>query len=172
MEAFAGTYRRDRHGVWRYAWGDPVPGSGDVRLSEVLALHLATSLRHADPGALRREEVASICAPYGIARAQLVRTDGGTTDAIVGMRAPEVEAAAMMTVADVAEAASVTKATIDSYRYRGLLPEPQLVVARTPLWARPIIGRWLDERSVGPAQLTAPTRARSRTDGPSHGAEA
>lgn len=148
LEAFAGTYRRDPRGVWRYPWGDPVPGAHDVRLSEVLALHLATSLRRADPEALRREEVASICARYGLTRAQLVRAEGGSTDAVVGMRAPEVDAASMMTVADVADAACVTKATIDSYRYRGHLPEPQLVVARTPLWARPIVGRWLDERGV------------------------
>lgn len=43
-------------------------------------------------------------------------------------------------------AASVSKATIDSYRHRGSLPTPQVVRGRTPLWARPIISHWLATR--------------------------
>jgi predicted DNA-binding transcriptional regulator AlpA len=68
-------------------------------------------------------------------------------DLIVGMQAPELHILTMLTVGDIAEVAGVSKATIDSYRYRGVLPEPQATSGRTPLWARPIIRHWLATRS-------------------------
>ena len=29
-----GAYQRDTSGVWRYAWGDPVPGASDLTVAE------------------------------------------------------------------------------------------------------------------------------------------
>ena len=67
-------------------------------------------------------------------------------DLIIAMSAPELHPMTMLTVADIADAAGVSKSTIDSYRYRGYLPEPQVTRSRTPLWARPIVHRWLEDR--------------------------
>ena len=151
LTAFAGTYTRDAGGVWRYPWGETVPGARDVLLSHVL--HLFRSTQRADGRTLRSPDLEAVAERYGVAAPLLARNAAGNADAVVGMAAPEVDAAAMMTVADLAQAAYVSKATIDSYRYRGLLPEPQLIVARTPLWARPIVSRWLEQRP-GPGWRT------------------
>jgi predicted DNA-binding transcriptional regulator AlpA len=67
-------------------------------------------------------------------------------DLIVGMTAPELHALTMLTVTDIAKLANVSKSTIDSYRYRGYLPQPQMTRSRTPLWARPIVNHWLHGR--------------------------
>lgn len=136
------TYRRDPEGVWRYPWGDAVPGAHDVLLGDVVALHLPPP-RAAAPSP---EDVLEIAQRYGSDRPLLLTRGDGTRDVVLGMRAPELDAPALWTAADVADAAGVSKATIDSYRYRGLLPEPQLVLSRTPLWARPIVQHWLADR--------------------------
>lgn len=144
--AFRGTYVRDADGTWSYRWGDPVPNARDVHLSDVLPLLGPTTLRRSDIHALREQDLALVTARYGVDGPMRTRRRDGREDAIVGMSAPEVEAANMMTVACLADAASVSKATIDSYRYRGLLPEPQTVISRTPLWSPVIVARWLGER--------------------------
>lgn len=148
--AFRGAYARDADGTWFYRWGDEVPGARDVHLSDVLPLLGPTTLRRADIHALRDVDLALLTARYGVDEPLRTRRPDGRADAIVGMSAPEVEAANMMTVACLADAASVSKATIDSYRYRGLLPEPQTVISRTPLWSPVIIARWLEERDQAP----------------------
>ena len=153
LTAFAGTYHRDADGVWRYPWGAPVPGARDVLFSHVLHLFRSTQHPRTDPRTLDPPDLEAVAERYGVAAPLLARNAAGNADAVVGMAAPEVDAAAMMTVADLAQAAYVSKATIDSYRYRGLLPEPQLIVARTPLWARPIVSRWLEQRP-GPGWRT------------------
>lgn len=111
------TYVRDEEGVWRYQWGEPVPG--------------ATDLTSADLAGTDSSE------PH-------ILNDAG--ELVVGIHAPELNVHAMMTVADLAREAGVSKATIDSYRSRGYVPHPQAVMGRTPLWARPIIMRWLAMR--------------------------
>jgi hypothetical protein len=70
----------------------------------------------------------------------------GMGDLVVGMLAPELHVMTMLTVADIGQLAGVSKASIDSYRYRGYLPEPQATRGRPPLWARPIVRRWLQTR--------------------------
>jgi hypothetical protein len=146
-----GTYWRDTGGTWRYAWGDEVPGAVDLTLADLLAIDpradedAARGVRVLDQEGLDwltggQEHVEDI----------LVRTNGRRSpnagDLIVGMSAPELQVMTMLTVNDIARLAEVSKATIDSYRYRGYLPAPQAVRGRTPLWARPIVLRWLRTR--------------------------
>jgi predicted DNA-binding transcriptional regulator AlpA len=147
-----GTYTRDAQGVWRYPWGHPVPGAVDLTLSDLMTIDATVGCTEGIEAlrpltaAERRWLSGQSSAPDQI----LVRERPGhrphAGDLIIAMSAPELHAMTMLTVADIAEAAGVSKSTIDSYRYRGYLPEPQLTRGRTPLWARPIVRRWLNDR--------------------------
>jgi hypothetical protein len=147
-----GTYRREAGGRWRYPWGDPVPGAADLTLGDVLALQ-GTDL---DPGdAAMRPLTAAERAwirgePVDLTQVVLRQPSPGARpdvgDLVLGMLAPELHVDTMLTVADIGELAGVSKATVDSYRYRGSLPPPQTTRGRTPLWARPIVHRWLRTR--------------------------
>lgn len=144
------TYTRDAAGCWRYPWGDAVPGATDLTLADVFAIHLGPD-DHVPVRPLSRDEIAWVKGePVDPANVLLRRgTTGrapGIGDLVVGMLAPELHVLTMLTVTDISDLADVSKATIDSYRYRGYLPEPQAVQGRTPLWARPIIRHWLDNR--------------------------
>ena len=139
------TYTRDEHGVWRYPWGAPVPGAQDLTLSLARRLGLAELPVDGGAGAEVARGAASGSDGPATQQVAVVEVDG-EQDMVVAMLAPELNAELMLTVADIAEAAGVTKATIDSYRYRGYLPEPQVVRARTPLWSRPVITHWLQQR--------------------------
>jgi hypothetical protein len=145
------TYTRDPHGIWRYPWGAEVPGARDLTLGVARQLGLTDvavdgrSLRDGPPstnGSPSSPEHDVALGPEPVTVAQ----SDASPDVVIGMLAPELSAGLMLTVADISAAAGVTKATIDSYRYRGYLPEPQVVRARTPLWARPIIQHWIDGR--------------------------
>lgn len=138
------TYTRDEHGVWRYPWGEEVPGAQDLTLELAQRLGLAEVAIDGQPHTDGDGSGAPGSAPPTSSPVTVTPPDG--TDVVIGLLAPELSAALMLTVADIGEAAGVTKATIDSYRHRGYLPDPQVVRARTPLWTRPIIRRWLEER--------------------------
>ena len=137
-----GTYRRQPEDVWRYAWGPPVPGARDLTLADMLALDTDRPLTNAE-----HEWASGVRA---VTDEVLVQPTPGrrpdARDLVVGMVAPELHAPLMLTVEQVAERAGVSKATIDSYRYRGYLPDPQATVGRTPLWARPVVTRWIELR--------------------------
>jgi hypothetical protein len=145
-----GTYTRDREG-WRYPWGARVPGARDLTLTDLLTMSGEASCVKAIE-AFRPLTDAERRWLAGDRRARddvVLRRNGPQAhvdDLIVTMLAPELHVLTMMTVGDIAQAAGVTKATIDSYRYRGSLPAPQVVRGRTPLWSRPIVRRWLASR--------------------------
>lgn len=140
------TYARDQYGVWRYPWGQEVPGAQDLTLG--LARELGIAEVAVDGQALTNGALTSTPREHADVATQPVAVAGaaGDPDVVIGMLAPELAAGLMLTVAEISESAGVTKATIDSYRYRRYLPEPQVVRARTPLWARPIIRHWLEQR--------------------------
>lgn len=144
------TYTRDAE-RWHYPWGQPVPGATDLALADLMAIddiRCVEEISSVRPlsDAERRWLMGDSSAKHQV----LMRTGRGHQanigDLIVGMMAPELHVLTMLTVGDIADAAGVSKATIDSYRYRGYLPEPQIVRGRTPLWARPIVRRWLSTR--------------------------
>ena len=116
-----GTYTRGDDGVWRYPWGDVVPGASDLTVGDLRCL-------------------GSV--PDGV-------DDDAPVDRVVGMAAPELQAGAMLTTVDIARFAGVSPATIATYRRRGELPEPQAVLGRTPLWSRPVVHHWLATRPGG-----------------------
>jgi hypothetical protein len=151
------TYTRGEDGVWRYPWGAPVPGAADLTVADLLQIDPTAS---PDPDGFRQlcpEEQEWLAGRRADVEQVLVRRRGGQRpdvgDLIIGMHAPELHPLAMLTVGDIADAAGVSKATIDSYRYRGSLPPPQVVRGRTPLWARPIVNHWLANRP-GPGWRT------------------
>lgn len=151
-----GTYERDGTGVWRYPWGTPVPGARDLTLADLLAIHAPDAVATRELGRAELEWLAGERDDVGeVLVQQRGRNSPTTGDLVVGMSAPELHVQLMLTVADVAELAEVTKATIDSYRSRGTLPPPQVRRGRTPLWSRPIIKHWLENR---PGVIAATTR--------------
>lgn len=142
-----GTFQRDPDGTWRYPWGDPVPGAADLTLLEVLALKDPVRFPPGVPAPpATAEDLAWARSLCEISSPVEVHFPDGHRDLVIGLRAPELEVTLMLTVADIAEAAEVSKATVDSYRYRGYLPEPQVTKGRTPLWTRPVIDHWLSNR--------------------------
>ncbi len=146
------TYTRDAQGVWRYPWGHPVPSAVDLTLADLMAIDATVGCTEGIEclrplTVAEREWLAGRSTSIDqilVRKRPGVRPHAG--DLIVGMSAPELHAMTMLTVVDVAQAAGVSKSTIDSYRYRGLLPAPQITRGRTPLWARPIVRRWLADR--------------------------
>lgn len=141
LQTCNGTYRRDDAGRWRYPWGEEVPGAHDLTLET--ARQLGVSQVDVDDHVL--DGSGSLTRDGGVAANGPVGTNG-SGELVIGMIAPELIASLMLCVSDISEIAGVTKATIDSYRYRGYLPEPQVVRSRTPLWTRPIIHHWMQNR--------------------------
>jgi hypothetical protein len=150
-----GTYTRSDDGVWRYPWGDPVPGATDLTLADVYALHpVGGAPEDLAMRPLTDAERAWIRGRTAALESVVVRepSDGqppGVGDLVIGILAPELHVQLMLTVAEIGELAGVSKATVDSYRYRGELPAPQTTRGRTPLWARPIVHHWLRTRPGG-----------------------
>lgn len=146
-----GTYVRDADG-WHYPWGEPVAAATDLTLADLMAIdddvQCAEKLGAMRP--LTPPERRWLAGESSAIDQVLLRRRPGhrpnAGDLIVGMMATELHALTMMTVSDIAEVAGVSKATVDSYRYRGYLPAPQIIRGRTPLWARPIVHHWLRTR--------------------------
>ncbi len=140
-----GVYERTSDGQWLYPWGDPVPGAQDLTVGDVLRLGLVH-----DGSDTSRDVLAD--GLRGDALIDLVEDDDvdwdthESFDRVVGLDAPELHVRAMLTIADIAEMIDVAPDTVAAYRYRGYLPEPQAVIGRTPVWARPIIRHWLETR--------------------------
>ena len=161
-----GTYARI-DGVWRYPWGDEVAGAVDLTLGDLIridsrcdcaeAVRTFRPLSDAERSWLRGETPMND--DVMVRRRPGYRPHAG--DLIIGLLAPELHPLTMLTVGDIAEAAEVSKATIDSCRYRGCLPEPQAARGRTPLWARPIVRHWLATRP-GPGWRTDIYTGKSR----------
>lgn len=146
-----GTYVRDAHG-WHYPWGDPVPGATDLTLADLdaapdraLFAEQVCRFRPLTPDEQRWLAGAAPASDEVFVRPPDDVVGPDVSDLVVGMLAPELDPDAMMTMTDIAEAAGASKATIDSHRYRGCLPSPQASRGRTPLWARPVVERWLAE---------------------------
>lgn len=74
---------------------------------------------------------------------------GPTTIVIVLLlsreRVSELSDARLMTVEAVAARLGVKPATIRSYRWRGILPEPHYI-GRTPVWSVDAIETWIQQR--------------------------
>jgi hypothetical protein len=146
-----GTYTRSATG-WIYPWGAPVPGAVDLTVADMLAIdgELDIGQGLARFRALSPDERRWLAGDDDVLEQVLLRRRAGARpdagDLIVGMLAPELHVQTMLTVGDIAETAGVSKATVDSYRHRGYLPTPQVTRGRTPLWARPIVHRWLRTR--------------------------
>lgn len=146
-----GTYVRESGG-WHYRWGDPVPNATDLTLADLMLVdrcaEAVESIGQFRP--LTAAERRWLAGEHGAIEEVLLRRGNGRRphagDLIVGLLAPELHVQMMLTTGDIANAAGVSKATIDSYRYRGYLPEPQATCGRTPLWARPVISRWMATR--------------------------
>lgn len=141
-----GVYERTRDGRWLYPWGAPVPGARDVTLRDVLRLGLARPGEDTTAAgleeALRHDPLVDLHAQDAIVDLE----DDATLDRVVGMDAPELHVRSMMTISDIAALIGVATDTVAAYRYRGYLPEPQAIIARTPVWSRPVVQHWLDTR--------------------------
>lgn len=151
MRIYYGTYRRTPEGLWLYPWGEPVLGAQDLTLATLMQLGVSEPAIPVHARFLTVEELVRVLEAEPMvshaaeaARAILAATP--PSNVVVGLQAPELNVRAMLTVPAIAAQADVSPETIAAYRYRGHLPDPQAIVGRTPLWARPIIRRWLTTR--------------------------
>ena len=127
-----GTYRRDHAGTWRYPWGDPVPGAVDVTVADVIAADTQTG--------------SNTSIPFRFAGIGDVHMEGGEA-VVVGMSAPELQLALMLSVREIALLASEPVAIIDRELRLGNFPPASRRLRGEPLWSRPVVERWLSMRS-------------------------
>lgn len=147
LNACHNTYHRAADGTWSYSWGEPVPGARDFTIDQALSLQLpGHDGIDPSPHELTAEDVEWATGLCGVSEPLMVTRADGSQQLVVGLTAPELDVVAMLTVADIGDLADVSKATVDSYRYRGYLPGPQIIKGRTPLWARPVVRHWLEHR--------------------------
>jgi hypothetical protein len=124
----AGAYVRDVLGVWRYSWGEPVPGAADVLASQQDPRPTPSASPTATPRWLREGWL-----PLDLAPAPRDRPD------LVGMRAPETTWSRLLSREDLGGLAAITSSP---------LPSPQAVLpSGQALWTWPVVRRWLAERS-------------------------
>jgi hypothetical protein len=117
-------YVRDPVGVWRYAWGEPVPGAVDV-----LATHRPSVSRPSESAADTPRWLREGWLPLDLSPGEGVRRD------LVGMRAPETAWSRMLTRDELDALAPLTA---------GALPPPQAVLpSGEALWVWPVVRGWL-----------------------------
>ncbi|WP_298328205.1 hypothetical protein [Haloactinopolyspora sp.] len=161
LAAGGGNYVR-LDGTWLYAATEkPVPGAADVTLHRrYIAAPRVVRAGHEyvllDSGWLwgpeaRRE--LCWCEPYvthitgahpSLTLAVPAPEFARRGDVVVGMSAPELEAAEMLTASTIAELLGVARSTVNAYHARGQMPPPAVTLnGRLPLWPRPIIDHWM-----------------------------
>lgn len=52
----------------------------------------------------------------------------------------------LLDLADFAKLAGVKRQTMHTYRHRGLLPEPERLFGRNPVWRREVCEAWIAQR--------------------------
>jgi hypothetical protein len=125
----SGMYVRDAVGVWRYAWGEPVPGAADVLAHGRPAASPSIEPEAGGPRWLREGWL-----PLDLSPGEGVRRD------LVGMRAPETACSRMLTREELDVLSPLTA---------GALPPPQAVLpSGEALWAWPVVRGWLSLRDA------------------------
>lgn len=159
--AGGGNYVR-RSGVWLYAAiGRPVPGAVDLTLKRRYAASPRV-WRHGREYVLL--DAAWLSGPQARPELEwclaLVESLDGVHPTlhmaipaqellarghvVVGMSAPELEPADLLTASAIAGLLGVTRSTVNAYHSRGQMPPPAVVLnQRLPLWPRPIIDHWI-----------------------------
>ncbi|WP_157987901.1 helix-turn-helix transcriptional regulator [Jiangella endophytica] len=65
------------------------------------------------------------------------------SEVVVGLWAPELDPAALLTASAIARLLGVTRSTVNAYHARQQMPPPIVTLnQRVPLWTRPIIDHW------------------------------
>lgn len=52
----------------------------------------------------------------------------------------------LLGISEIQEVSGLARATLDTYRWRGSLPEPDYVISTHPIWKRATVEAWLDKR--------------------------
>ena len=166
QQLWANAYLRRPNGTWVYASdGTPVPGATDLLRSELHQVHHIAGqvfVPSHDPALdpdlqawLHRRGLRDDIP--GLGSGVLVPAEEwAEQDVWVGMHAPELHLWAVLTLRDVSQLAGYSESTLRVHRSRGVLVGPQRTVGRTPLWARPVIQRWLLDRETGPGTVASP----------------
>jgi len=139
-----GAYERVGPDEWIYPWGEIVPGARDLTAADVLRVGMPGAAGPGDRESLLQAMMEDPLACHVDVADGEPEADAHTR--VVGMYAPELHACAMLTISDIAELLEVAPDTVAAYRYRGYLPEPQAMIGRTPVWARPIVRQWVGSR--------------------------
>ncbi|PSK98223.1 AlpA family transcriptional regulator [Haloactinopolyspora alba] len=161
LTAGGGNYVRSA-GSWLYAaTGDPVPGAADLTLGQRYAAAprvqrdereyvllddgwLLGSQARPELGWCLQCMVRITDAHPSLTAAVPVEELAGRASVVVGLTAPELEAANLLTSSAIAHLLGVTRSTVNAYHSRGQMPPPALTLSRRlPLWPRPIIDHWM-----------------------------
>lgn len=168
VELFAGGGNFLRTGgSWLYAaTRGPVPGAADVtferRYSGAARVNRGgVILVLLDPawvsGPEARPELAW-CAAYqadsGPVAVPLAEFEA-RGPVVVGLTAPELDPAELLTASAIARLLGVSRGTVNAYHSRGQMPPPVATLnSRLPLWTRPIVDHW----SAGQSRRRRPLR--------------
>lgn len=141
------SYRRDLRGVWRYDWGPRVPGARDATPARLIRpvrvdglVYLPRLLVHAwfEPF-LQACSVDATRPRWAVCTERAFDT---VANRPVGIDAAELAPWALVDAQQAADTFRIRRTTLASYLARGLLPEPQARLGRTPLWSWPVLLRW------------------------------
>jgi hypothetical protein len=74
---------------------------------------------------------------------------------VVTMTAPELAGDQLVGISEMAEIGGVAESTLRAYRARGEadLPMPQALINGRPVWARPVVMEWAEERQRSPEEI-------------------
>jgi predicted DNA-binding transcriptional regulator AlpA len=152
-----GNYLR-AGGFWIYtASRRPVPGAEDVTFGRRYAGALRATRDDGEYVLLDRDWLEGPearpelrwCIPLGTLPADsgsvAVPVDEivARSEVVVGLSAPELDPAELLTASAIARLIGVTRSTVNAYHARHQMPPPVVTLnSRLPLWTRPIIDHW------------------------------
>jgi hypothetical protein len=146
-------YRRDRLGRWRYNDGGYVPGASDVTLGHLYRFVTDKNTCYIPTVHARNEPSLAWARRYPLTTSgslvcHNVPVSTWTTAQryVVSLSAPELCADQLIDTRKLAELLGVRPASVAAYLHRGRLPQPVARIANSPVWARPVLARWIANR--------------------------
>jgi hypothetical protein len=141
-------YKRDLNGVWRYAWGPRVQ-----RAVDLTPARLAQARFHEGTVALPAWVISGpleVLARDVLVMGEWCYLDEALWAAVrsrpLGVLAAELLPPVMLDLLGLSSLLGLLPGTIRSMHARKQLPCAQLHIGRSPLWSRPVIAHWCQQR--------------------------
>jgi hypothetical protein len=138
-------YIRDLNGVWRYSWSARVPRAVDLTPARLVQARHHDNVVAVPVWALRGpleplSDHAALLGEWGYIDLALW---AACRSRPLGVIAPELAPEMMLDLQSLSALLGYLPGTVRNMHSRGSLPPPQRVLGRTPLWARPVVERWI-----------------------------